>query len=287
MKNGHKAWAPWQIGSRNVKSILLKIAAVGALMLAPAIAQAAEGYSTANVNMRAGPSTQYPAVTVIPAGESVEIHGCLADVPWCDVEFYGGRGWVAGRYVQALYQQRRVYVGPEYYRPLGIPTVVFSVGNYWDRYYRNRDFYHQRDRWRRNPVFDRAPDRRPDPGRGPDRRQDFDRNQDQRPNVNREPNSRPDVERRPDRQPDLNAQPNRLPDAGSRPDRRPDANERPDDNRRRDFNRDQNRRDFQRQQNDGDGNIRRGDGNRDQGGRNNDRRRPPVVCQPGDPSCNN
>nr|WP_205937732.1 SH3 domain-containing protein [Rhizobium leguminosarum] len=122
-------------------------------MLAPAIAEAAEGYSTANVNMRAGPSTRYPAVAVIPAGSSVEIRGCLSDVNWCDVEFYGGRGWVSGQYVQALYQQRRVYVGPQYYRPLGIPMIRFSVDNYWDRYYRNRDFYRDRDRWSRGPDY--------------------------------------------------------------------------------------------------------------------------------------
>nr|WP_206679689.1 SH3 domain-containing protein [Rhizobium changzhiense] len=123
------------------------------LMLVPAITQAAEGYSTANVNMRAGPSTRYPAVAVIPAGSSVEIRGCLSDVNWCDVEFYGGRGWVSGQYVQALYQQRRVYVGPQYYRPLGIPMIRFSVDNYWDRYYRNRDFYRDRDRWSRGPDY--------------------------------------------------------------------------------------------------------------------------------------
>nr|WP_206116752.1 SH3 domain-containing protein [Rhizobium laguerreae] len=122
-------------------------------MLAPAIAEAAEGYSTANVNMRAGPSTRYPAVAVIPAGSSVEIRGCLSDVNWCDVEFYGGRGWVSGQYVQALYRQRRVYVGPQYYRPLGIPVIRFSVDNYWDRYYRNRDFYRERDRWSRGPDY--------------------------------------------------------------------------------------------------------------------------------------
>nr|WP_206113898.1 SH3 domain-containing protein [Rhizobium laguerreae] len=122
-------------------------------MLAPAIAEAAEGYSTANVNMRAGPSTRYPAVAVIPAGSSIEIRGCLSDVNWCDVEFYGGRGWVSGQYVQALYQQRRVYVGPQYYRPLGIPMIRFSVDNYWDRYYRNRDFYRERDRWSRGPDY--------------------------------------------------------------------------------------------------------------------------------------
>ncbi|MGO7987620.1 SH3 domain-containing protein [Rhizobium leguminosarum] len=136
-----------------MKNLFVKIAAVGLLMLLPAIAQAAEGYSTANVNMRAGPSTRYPAVAVIPAGSSVEIRGCLSDVNWCDVEFYGGRGWVSGQYVQALYQQRRVYVGPQYYRPLGIPMIRFSVDNYWDRYYRNRDFYRDRDRWSRSPDY--------------------------------------------------------------------------------------------------------------------------------------
>ncbi|MBY3085349.1 SH3 domain-containing protein [Rhizobium laguerreae] len=136
-----------------MKNLLVKIAAAGLLMLAPAIAEAAEGYSTANVNMRAGPSTRYPAVAVIPAGSSIEIRGCLSDVNWCDVEFYGGRGWVSGQYVQALYQQRRVYVGPQYYRPLGIPMIRFSVDNYWDRYYRNRDFYRERDRWSRGPDY--------------------------------------------------------------------------------------------------------------------------------------
>ncbi|RUM05228.1 SH3 domain-containing protein [Rhizobium chutanense] len=136
-----------------MKNLFVKIAAIGLLVLAPAIAQAAEGYSTANVNMRAGPSTRYPAVAVIPAGSSVEIRGCLSEVNWCDVEFYGGRGWVSGQYVQALYQQRRIYVGPQYYRPLGIPMIRFNVDNYWHRYYRNRDFYRERDRWSRGPDY--------------------------------------------------------------------------------------------------------------------------------------
>nr|WP_046118401.1 SH3 domain-containing protein [Ensifer aridi] len=131
-----------------MKKMSLQLAAVGALLAMPALASAAEGFATANVNMRSGPSTRYPAVTVIPAGEAVEIHGCLADRPWCDVSFYGGRGWVAGRYVQAVYRSNRVYVEPEYYRPLGIPTVAFEFDRYWDRYYRGRDFYRDRDRWR-------------------------------------------------------------------------------------------------------------------------------------------
>ncbi|CAN7557179.1 SH3 domain-containing protein [Rhizobium sp. LjRoot258] len=253
----------------------MRVAAAAALLLAPAIAEAAEGFATANVNMRAGPSTQYPAVTVIPAGESVEIHGCLADVPWCDVEFYGGRGWVAGRYVQALYQSRRVYVGPEYYRPLGIPTVVFSVGNDWDHYYRNRDFYRDRDRWRRNPVYDRPPavvrpvrppefDRNPTAGRP---RPDFDRGPDLWPEFGRGPDRRPDGSRRPDRRPEQGSSPARQPDFDRGPGRQ-DFQGRPNDNRR-DFRRPPQRNDDANQRRGGDG-----------------RRRPPP-CQPHDPACGN
>jgi hypothetical protein len=94
-------------------------------------------------------------VTLIPVGAPLRINGCLAETPWCDVSFAGGRGWVAGRYVQALYQQRRVYVDPQYYRPLGIPTITFDLDNYWDRNYRGRDFYRDRDRWARGPDWQR------------------------------------------------------------------------------------------------------------------------------------
>ncbi|HEV7437466.1 MAG TPA: SH3 domain-containing protein [Pseudorhizobium sp.] len=123
----------------------------------PSLADAAvRGFATANVNMRSGPSTSYPAVTVIPNGAPVTIYGCMSSVNWCDVAFSGGRGWVSGNYVQARYQQRRVDVGPQYYRPLGIPTVTFEIGNYWDRHYRGRDFYRDRDRWdRRGRDWDR------------------------------------------------------------------------------------------------------------------------------------
>jgi uncharacterized protein YraI len=138
-----------------MRHLFLATAALCGGLTLPAIAEAASGFSTANVNMRSGPSTAYPAVTLIPVGVSLRINGCLADTPWCDVSFAGGRGWVAGRYVQALYQQRRVYVDPQYYRPLGIPTVTFNLDSYWDRNYRGRDFYRDRDRWARGPDWDR------------------------------------------------------------------------------------------------------------------------------------
>jgi uncharacterized protein YraI len=145
------------------KFLFSAAAALCAVVAAPSLADAAvRGYSTANVNMRSGPSTSYPAVTVIPSGAPVTIYGCMSNVNWCDVAFSGGRGWVSGNYVQAAYQQRRVYVGPQYYRPLGIPTVTFEIGNYWDRHYRGRDFYRDRDRWDRRDRdrWDRDRDRR-------------------------------------------------------------------------------------------------------------------------------
>lgn len=135
-----------------MKKKLFGAIALVAMLAAPALAEAAtRGFATANVNMRSGPSTAYPAVVVIPVGAPLTVHGCLSDTPWCDVSFVNGRGWVAGRYIQTTFRQNRVYVEPRYYRDLGVPVITFEAGRYWDRYYRDRDFYRERDRWRRPP----------------------------------------------------------------------------------------------------------------------------------------
>lgn len=154
-------------------------AALTAFIAAPALAQAASGYATANVNMRSGPSTAYPAVVVIPVGARLQIHGCLATEAWCDVSFARGRGWVSGRYIQATYGRDRVYVDRQYYGELGIPTIVFDLGDYWDQNYRRRDFYRERNEWRRrepnfpSPRWNDEDQRRNPPERwntSPDRR---------------------------------------------------------------------------------------------------------------------
>ncbi len=219
--------------------------ALGAVFAAalPALAAAAPAYSTANVNMRSGPSTQYPPVLVIPAGSRVDIQGCMQSANWCDVAYAGYRGWVSGSYLQTTYSQRRVYVDPQYYRPLGIPTITFSIGSYWDRHYRDRDFYRDRDRWRdgdyrpRPPRDDRdyrprpprdEPDWRP-PTRGdddwrrpPSRDPDWRRPPVRDPDVRRPPVRDPDV-RRPPRDPDIRRPPARDPDVRRPPARDPDV----------------------------------------------------------------
>ena len=132
-------------------------AALTAFLALPALAQAASGFATANVNMRSGPSTAYPAVVVIPVGARLQIYGCLSYDSWCDVSFAGGRGWVSGRYIQATYNNNRVYVDRNYYQGLGIPIITFDIDDYWGRNYRQRDIYRERDVWRREPP------RRPPP----------------------------------------------------------------------------------------------------------------------------
>src|SRR5687767_6866958 len=93
-------------------------ALVGAVC-APGVAAAANAFTTGDVNMRAGPSTQFPRVRTLPEGVTVTVHGCLDGWGWCDTSWRGDRGWVSGRYLEQLYRGRRVLV-PEYGARVGL-----------------------------------------------------------------------------------------------------------------------------------------------------------------------
>jgi uncharacterized protein YraI len=122
----------------------------------PALAQAAEGYVTGNVNLRAGPDPGYPRIALIRAGTYVDVLGCTEGWEWCDVIVYGDRGWVAGNYVEYEYRDRPVLL-PAYGAQIGVPIITFVIGNYWDSHYRGRPFYRERDRWYRRPIVHRPP----------------------------------------------------------------------------------------------------------------------------------
>ncbi|MCX2725120.1 SH3 domain-containing protein [Roseibium salinum] len=71
------------------------LAILGLLALAlPAAAQPrpAIAYTTANLNMRTGPGTNYPVVATVPRGGGVTIFGCTPDFTWCDAAFTNARG---------------------------------------------------------------------------------------------------------------------------------------------------------------------------------------------------
>jgi len=127
---------------------LVALAGLGLVALsASAEARTWSGYTVAKVNERAGPSTAYPSVAVIPAGAPIVIYGCLDDVTWCDISWGPNRGWMAATYLQVTYQSRRVPLH-DYITPLGIPFLTFSFDTYWGDHYRRRPFFHQEDQWR-------------------------------------------------------------------------------------------------------------------------------------------
>lgn len=127
----------------------LLLLGIGFGFVVPA-ASAQTAYTTKTVNMRAGPSRDYPVVDQLQPGEAVEINGCLDDWTWCDVSVGNDRGWVYARSLESPYRNRRVVIygnGPMF----GFPIVGFSVGPYWDTYYRGRPWYSRRSYWAGRP----------------------------------------------------------------------------------------------------------------------------------------
>ncbi|MDB5395820.1 MAG: peptide-binding protein, partial [Rhodospirillales bacterium] len=155
--------------------------AVGAAIVALATAQAAqayEAYVTQAAPILTGPSADYPAVVYLRGGEPVEVYGCLPDYDWCDISFRDYRGWFDANLLAYPYQGRRVPLY-DYGYDIGLPIIGFSLGDYWGRYYRDRPFFRERERWAHIPLSPPREDHRRFDGRpGFDRqggRPDFDR----------------------------------------------------------------------------------------------------------------
>lgn len=130
-----------------MKTSMLAAAALLAAATAPASAYTG-AYPTTAINMRTGPDVAYPPVMVIPAGAPLTVLGCLGGWQWCDVTYGPYRGWVAGMYLQATWQQRPMpfyYAAPRYH----VPIITFQFGPYWDSHYRARPWYRHRDHWSR------------------------------------------------------------------------------------------------------------------------------------------
>jgi len=134
----------------NVRTIFAAlILNVAALTAWAGFAQAAvTSVATANVNLRAGPSTAYPVIVTVPAGAGVVTLGCNAGYTWCDVSYRTYRGWVAASYLQTVYQGRTVVLTPAVAPVVGVTVVAYNRA-YWDRYYAAYPWY---GRWTAYPA---------------------------------------------------------------------------------------------------------------------------------------
>ncbi|WP_341990588.1 SH3 domain-containing protein [Azorhizobium sp. AG788] len=129
-----------------------KTCVVAAVILAASagMASAATGaVAVSNVNLRAGPSTAYPAVTVVPAATPIVTYGCLPGYTWCDVGYGPYRGWVAAPYIQVVYQGAPVVLTAPVAPRVGVVVVGFDR-TYWDTYYRAYPWY---GRWGSYPPY--------------------------------------------------------------------------------------------------------------------------------------
>jgi len=182
---------------------------VGLALALPAAALAEEAYTTTAVNLRAGPDADYPLVRWVPENTAVNVHGCLADYRWCDVEVYGDRGWMSASFLVYPYQNSNVSVityGPV----IGLPLIGFHVDSYWDDHYRRRPWYGDRHNWahRYRPEFEHPrhypPQHRPPqyypPAARPEFRPPLAQPYPVPPPVYRQPDRR--FDRQPDRQQD-------------------------------------------------------------------------------------
>ena len=129
---------------QSVKPLFFLVAALAAL---PATSYAQQwAYTSQEANLRAGPAIDYPVVALLPAGASILVEGCLSDYQWCDVVFGPDRGWLYAGNIVYPYQGTAVPV-LTYGALIGIGIVAFNLGNYWDRHYRARPWYWQRQHW--------------------------------------------------------------------------------------------------------------------------------------------
>ena len=124
----------------------LLLALVVAVLATPAAAQEEpNGYPITDVNLRAGPGTEYPVLVTVPTDAPITILGCLEDYTWCDTIFEENRGWMSSIYL-AGYYDGEYYLLSDYAPDLGYQAVTFDRAAYWDSYYQDQPFYNDRHR---------------------------------------------------------------------------------------------------------------------------------------------
>jgi uncharacterized protein YraI len=120
------------------------------MMLMPWKAMAADAFAVTSLHMRAGPHSGLPVISTLQRNERVELLGCVDGYQWCEVRTsYDEYGWVSSNYLR-LVSGTTAYgiIDPNGYGRTRI--IIYKPRDYWDRHYRNKNFYRDRDRWFRD-----------------------------------------------------------------------------------------------------------------------------------------
>jgi len=146
------------------KTNSLRWLAAGALALAlPLAASAQEAYTRGTPSLRAGPSQDYPVVARLADGQPLNVVGCTGGYAWCDVVLPDGlRGWVAASRLDYAWGSDVVPL-VNYGAAIGIPIIGFSIGSYWNDYYRDRPWFREPRWWGNRPPPPPMPGWRPAP----------------------------------------------------------------------------------------------------------------------------
>lgn len=81
-------------------NLFLSTTVAGLVFASSALAQTTATAWT-DLNLRAGPSTTYDIISVIPASKTVVVDGCLDASNWCQVTHGEFNGWASGDYLTA------------------------------------------------------------------------------------------------------------------------------------------------------------------------------------------
>lgn len=114
-----------------------------------------QAFAAKSAHVRAGPAKDYPVVEILAPGTPLTVEGCLSSYTWCDVILPDyNRGWIYAGNLDYDYNGAYVPV-LDYGSSLGLEIVSFSLGIYWDTYYRGHPWYRDRQHWIDNPIHPR------------------------------------------------------------------------------------------------------------------------------------
>jgi len=81
------------------RTLALASVSLAALVATGAGAQSLSASAATDLNLRAGPGSEFQILGVISTGESVDLNGCLASQEWCEVSGAAGQGWAYAPYL--------------------------------------------------------------------------------------------------------------------------------------------------------------------------------------------